>query len=121
MYMAPNPRRIKRFINTFRLLCHIANKRDLLGKSIEPSIFAMVTMITLEYPEVWAVIQREKSFNVCEAINNFVDGKGGSDPPEGILPDPSRYRRAKGAFGSLVLTEPNQYLTMAALVSDGRR
>lgn len=62
-YLEPNPRKIKRFINIFRLQALIANRRGLLESDvIRLDILAKWIVITMRWPQMIGIIESEKAF-----------------------------------------------------------
>ena len=119
-FLPANPRKVKRFINTFRLLCHIANKRRLFEQGMDPYTLALLTLVALEFPDVYGSIQASRSVDVCDRIARVVQGTSNVEIlPEGIRRDPDRYRRALEAFTTLRLTEDlDVFLSLTGLVAE---
>lgn len=71
-----NPRKIKRFINTFRLLAYIAARRGLfLNGVVSINGLGAITVLALEYPEIYSLLSRggfqEKLKNVTVWLNDL--------------------------------------------------
>ena len=65
-----NLRKIKRVINCFRFLAFIANRKNLLAdKTIALYDLGAITILSLEYPEIYNLLFHE---NYHETIMNFL-------------------------------------------------
>jgi hypothetical protein len=94
-----NPRKIKRFINTFRLLAYIAGRRGLfLEGRIEVNALGAITLLALEYPEVYSILTRESCRPKLEKTTVWVQDSSGEHVDDneirgfGLLNDKERYR-----------------------------
>lgn len=75
-FLPKNPRKIKRFINSFRLLAFIANRRGLLiNKEIDLNTLAAVTVTALEYPEIYNILMDADHVNKIENVINWTRAK----------------------------------------------
>lgn len=62
-YLEPNPRKIKKFINTFRLQALIANRRGLLEyDAIRLDLLAKWIVITMRWPQMIEIIESDRAF-----------------------------------------------------------
>jgi hypothetical protein len=62
-YLDFNPRKVKRFINTFRLQALIANRRGLLvSGEIELGLLAKAVVIAMRWPDVVSGVTRDREF-----------------------------------------------------------
>lgn len=75
-FLPKNPRKIKRFINSFRLLAFIANRRGLLiNKEIDLNTLAAVTVTALEYPEINNILMDADHQMKIDNIINWAKAK----------------------------------------------
>lgn len=56
-YIGKNPRKLKRFINNFRLLAFIGNRKSIIERPSDLESLALVVAAQLEYPEMLAALQ----------------------------------------------------------------
>ncbi|HII07612.1 MAG TPA: hypothetical protein HA349_09960 [Methanotrichaceae archaeon] len=100
-YLEPNPRKIKRFINTFRLQALIANRRGLLEyDTIRLDLLAKWIVITMRWPQMIEIIESDRnSANYLDRDAFLEDLKEEKMPNEGDLIEliktisPSDFRR----------------------------
>ena len=70
LYLGPNPRKIKRFLNIFRLKAMIANRRGLIDDgSIELEKLAKMEIVEMRWPDAIEIVcNTDLMKRVCEAV-----------------------------------------------------
>ncbi len=75
-YLGSNPRKIKRFINLFRLMALIANRRGLLErKIIRLESLAKWVVVTMRWPQIIEIMVSNHDF-----VSNLMDASIAADP-----------------------------------------
>ncbi len=114
-YLEPNPRKIKRFINVFRLQALIANRRGLLESGvIRLDLLAKWIVVTMRWPQMIEMIASDRnSANYMDRDAFLEDLKGKKMPNEGNLIDlmntisPADFRRLSEYSRLAEMTEVN--------------
>src|SRR5690606_2143641 len=74
-----NPRKIKRFINQYRLLAYIADRRGLFEKRrVDLDGLGSIVVLVAEYPEVYSLLSTHNFAEKLRAIIKWVGGVGRS-------------------------------------------
>lgn len=115
-YLGYNPRRVKRFINSFRLLAFIANRRGLTTSMVfNLTSLAQVTAARLEYPQLFS--------RLAEAVQH---GRTSEDAMDGASQDVliqegmTKSEKLRGLMQALSeIGEPRLYLELSSLVESG--
>jgi len=76
-YLPNNPRKIKRFVNSFRLVAYIANRRGLIGnEGFSLDTLAATLVSSMEYPAIYSMfISKEYPVELDRLINYYANYK----------------------------------------------
>jgi len=92
--LKPNPRKIKRFINTFLLLTFLAETRKGLSDAIEPVRLAKLVVIQRNHPDLYEVLSQ--NVKLIQELESYVLRKSNHPEEEPPLPselEPFKNRR----------------------------
>ncbi len=100
LYLEANPRKIKRFINLFRLKTLIANRRGLIAsQDINLSILAKIVVIEMRWPNVLEGIISDPQFiNSLLSASSFIKKKRNDIQGIGRGPEADNYKAIYDAY-----------------------
>jgi len=115
-----NPRKIKRFINSYRLLAYIAARRNLfLIRNINLDGLGAVTVLAMEYPELYRLLSQDDYKTDISDIHKWIITPGYELTKNyGLTGGKERYRPLRDTFPILLGSafNINDYLSLSAVI-----
>jgi len=93
--LEPNPRRIKRTLNIFLLLCQLAQNREDLRETIKPVRLAKMVIIQQYHPRLLALITTGPHY-LIDLEHRFREGQEERAGMKGVGGSGSKWRRFRG-------------------------
>jgi hypothetical protein len=125
-----NPRKIKRFINSYRLLAYIAARRGLFAaQKIDLEGLGAVVVLAIEYPEIYRLLSQNDFPTKFQQILKWIseDAWGGKIEDKtiwnyGLSGGKEKYRSLQGLLNVLLIdcaANISDYLSLSAVIEPG--
>lgn len=123
-----NPRKIKRFINCYRLLAYIAARRGLfLSQRIRVDVLGAVTVLAIEYPEIYMLLTQDSYPTNLQRITVWLNDRTGSVVKDDEIADyglttvKEHYRMLLDVLNVLISNAKNieDYLSLSEVIVPG--
>lgn len=113
-----NPRKVIRYINSYRLLAHIAERRGLFSANkIDLDVLGAVTVIATEYPEIYRLLGQDNYKSILSDIHRWVNG-GDRHQGYNLTGEKERYEPLRDLFSILIgsTIDIKDYLSLSAVI-----